>query len=126
MNIHYFRVYARPSEGSARASGRLGARRACTQRSQLVAKVRASPNNGFPHGEQIGGTIYLSGAPANVRILTREQPRIFNLRACCRVRVHVRHAHRRTARDPPLAISMRNKKKERPPRRNGVAFNYPE
>lgn len=54
---------------------------ACTQRSQLVAKVRASPNNGFPHEEQIGGTIYLSGALANVCILTREPPQIFNLRA---------------------------------------------
>lgn len=40
------------------------AMRACTLRSQLVAKVRASPNNGFPHEEQIGGTIYLSGTLA--------------------------------------------------------------
>lgn len=54
---------------------------ACTERLQLVAKVRALPNNGFPHEEQIGRAIYLSGAPANVCILTREPPEIFNLRA---------------------------------------------
>lgn len=63
---------------------------ACTQRSQLVAKVRASPNNGFPHEEQIGGTIYLSGALANVCILTREPPQIFNLRAHSDTPVHAR------------------------------------
>lgn len=92
--------------------------RAHTQRSQLVAKVRASPNNGFPHEEQIGGTIYLSGALANVCILTREPPRIFNSRAHRCARAPSRHSRTRSrvrrgriAWDAP--ISMRGEKKRR-------------
>lgn len=105
--------------------------RACTLRSQLVAKVRASPNNGFPHEEQIGGTIYLSGTLANVCILTRKPPQIFNLRAhrhalldqpgVC-IYTYIQGSVTESAWDAP--ISMRKRKKESTLAEVEVAFNY--
>lgn len=107
------------------------AMRACTLRSQLVAKVRASPNNGFPHEEQIGGTIYLSGTLANVCILTRKPPQIFNLRAhrhtlldqpgVC-IYTYIQGSVTESAWDAP--ISMRKRKKESTLAEVEVAFNY--
>lgn len=86
--------------------------RACTQRLQLVAKVRASPNNGFPHEEQIGGAIYLSGALAYLCILTREQALRYLICVHTITRAHV-HTHELCGAMGcvPVAISMRNKKK---------------
>lgn len=141
MNIHYFRIYAR-AERFVHTRARARARnvfqkfqnvamRACTLRSQLVAKVRASPNNGFPHEEQIGGTIYLSGTLANVCILTRKPPQIFNLRAhrhalldqpgVC-IYTYIQGSVTESAWDAP--ISMRKRKKESTLAEVEVAFNY--